>query len=133
MQDINHLLNRIAFGLRPAQLERVQDLGIEKHLEQQLHPDRIEDNAAEERLAGLASIRMTTAQLMEQYRRPGQAGKLQLLPMSAKVPQQILQDLQAHKLILAVHSNRQLQEVMTDFWFNHFNVFWGKNADRWLT
>ena len=33
----------------------------------------------------------------------------------------------------AVHSQRQLQEVMTDFWFNHFNVFWNKNADRWLT
>ena len=32
-----------------------------------------------------------------------------------------------------MHSDRQLQEVMTDFWFNHFNVFWGKAADRWLT
>jgi uncharacterized protein (DUF1800 family) len=48
-------------------------------------------------------------------------------------PQQLLQDLQANKLIRGVHSQRQLQEVMTDFWFNHFNVYWNKNADRWLT
>src|SRR5207248_558631 len=48
-------------------------------------------------------------------------------------PREILLELQAHKIVRAVQSEHQLQEVMTDFWFNHFNVFWGKNADRWLT
>jgi uncharacterized protein (DUF1800 family) len=47
-------------------------------------------------------------------------------------PQRILFDLAGAKLQRAVYSERQLQEVMTDFWFNHFNVFWGKNADRYL-
>jgi len=54
-------------------------------------------------------------------------------PSVMNAPQDMLRDLQAQKLIRAVHSQRQLQEVMTEFWFNHFNVFWGKNADRWLT
>ena len=36
------------------------------------------------------------------------------------------------KLLRAIYSERQLQEVMTDFWFNHFNVFMGKGADRYL-
>jgi uncharacterized protein (DUF1800 family) len=50
-----------------------------------------------------------------------------------RLPQQLLQELIGQKILRAVHSERQLHEVMTDFWFNHFNVFWGKNADRWLT
>src|SRR5688572_31689487 len=55
------------------------------------------------------------------------------LERGLKQPQQLLQELVAQKVIRAVHSERQLQEVMTDFWFNHFNIFWGKNADKWLT
>jgi uncharacterized protein (DUF1800 family) len=47
-------------------------------------------------------------------------------------PQAILFDLAGAKLQRAVYSDRQLQEVMTDFWFNHFNVFFGKNLDRYL-
>jgi uncharacterized protein (DUF1800 family) len=47
-------------------------------------------------------------------------------------PQRILFDLAGAKVQRAVYSERQLQEVMTDFWFNHFNVFWGKAADRYL-
>src|SRR6185503_8062804 len=48
-------------------------------------------------------------------------------------PQFLLQELQAQKIVRAAYSERQLQEVMTDFWFNHFNVFWAKNLDRNLT
>src|SRR4029079_4347620 len=47
--------------------------------------------------------------------------------------QKLLQELQGQKIVRAVSSERQLQEVMTDFWFNHFNVFWAKGQDRWLT
>ncbi len=41
-------------------------------------------------------------------------------------------ELQEGKLLRAIYSERQLEEVMTDFWFNHFNVFIGKGADRYL-
>jgi uncharacterized protein (DUF1800 family) len=47
-------------------------------------------------------------------------------------PQQLTQELQASRILRAVYSERQLQEVMVDFWTNHFNVFAGKGADRWL-
>jgi uncharacterized protein (DUF1800 family) len=48
-------------------------------------------------------------------------------------PQRLLQDLQGQKIVRAVSSERQLQEVMTDFWFNHFNVDWRKGQDKQLT
>jgi uncharacterized protein (DUF1800 family) len=48
-------------------------------------------------------------------------------------PQQVVDDeLMQAKLLRAIYSERQLDEVMTDFWFNHFNVFIGKGADRYL-
>ena len=46
--------------------------------------------------------------------------------------QAVDQELIEAKLIRAIYSERQLQEVMTDFWMNHFNVFIGKEADRYL-
>jgi uncharacterized protein (DUF1800 family) len=47
-------------------------------------------------------------------------------------PARITGELQASRILRAVYSERQLQEVMVDFWTNHFNVFAGKGADRWL-
>jgi uncharacterized protein (DUF1800 family) len=48
-------------------------------------------------------------------------------------PNELIQELQAQKIIRAVYSERQLQEVMADFWFNHFNIYWAKGADKWMT
>ncbi len=154
MKDMTHVLNRIGFGPRPGDVERVRDIGVAKYFEQQLHPERIDDNSAEALLAATPSIGMTTSELIQKYPQPQQlARRLGIQPgglnannselrslirtiyqeRGLNLPQQVLQELQAQKIIRAVHSHRQLQEVMTDFWFNHFNVFWGKNADRWLT
>ncbi|MBD0321197.1 MAG: DUF1800 domain-containing protein, partial [Gemmatimonadetes bacterium] len=47
-------------------------------------------------------------------------------------PQRILADLAGARLQRAVYTERQLEDVMADFWFNHFNVFFGKGADRYL-
>lgn len=58
---------------------------------------------------------------------------LALREMGYRPQQLIVQELQQAKIIRAVYSERQLQEVMTDFWFNHFNVFINKGADRVLT
>src|SRR5439155_15175068 len=53
--------------------------------------------------------------------------------MALNNPQQVVVDeLVQAKLLRAIYSERELQEVMTDFWFNHFNVFIGKGADRYL-
>jgi len=141
MQDVTHLLNRTAFGARPGDLERVQKIGAEKYLEEQLHPPRVDDQSTDALLVKFPTLRMSAAELLEKYQRPAQLrqGRQETqtpqfrMRRLAETPQLILQELQAQKIVRAVHSQRQLQEVMTDFWFNHFNVFWNKNADRWLT
>jgi uncharacterized protein (DUF1800 family) len=55
-----------------------------------------------------------------------------MLEHGLQPPQRITAELQASRILRAVYSERQLQEVMVDFWTNHFNVFAGKGADRWL-
>jgi uncharacterized protein (DUF1800 family) len=49
-----------------------------------------------------------------------------------QLPQRVTAELQASRILRAAYSERQLNEVMVDFWSNHFNVFAGKGADRWL-
>lgn len=58
-----------------------------------------------------------------------------VLAMAANVGSQYLigQELSQAKMVRAVLSERQLQEVMTDFWFNHFNIYIGKDSDQWYT
>jgi uncharacterized protein (DUF1800 family) len=48
-------------------------------------------------------------------------------------PYNIVNELSQAKILRAILSERQLQEVMTDFWFNHFNVYIGKDSDQWYT
>lgn len=49
-----------------------------------------------------------------------------------KPNQVVIRDLTEGKLLRAIYSNRQLEEVLTDFWFNHFNIYLDKGADRFL-
>src|SRR5260370_6978481 len=53
-------------------------------------------------------------------------------PKPSKLPQEALSQLQQAKALRAIYSDRQLQEQLTDFWFNHFNVFARKDLDLWL-
>ncbi|MBK9314292.1 MAG: DUF1800 domain-containing protein [Acidobacteria bacterium] len=53
-------------------------------------------------------------------------------PAPKRDPQQPLRELQQAKLLRAAFSEKQLQEVMVDFWFNHFNVFAAKNLTQWM-
>ncbi len=244
-----HALNRLAFGPRPGDIERVTAMGVDKWIDQQLHPERIDDHALDARLAPFRTLRMDTRELVEnfpppqvikaiaegkqslpsdsakravyeaQLRRyqekqerkqeavntdpaatatPGKPAQmsdeeqarrredrlyadlkaedlldlppdqrmkaiLKMSPedqraietslrgdkrdefmegmkpqqretlMALNNPQQVVtSELVQSKLLRAIYSDRQLEEVMTDFWFNHFNVFIGKGADRYL-
>src|ERR1044071_6028511 len=71
-QRIIHVLNRLGFGARPGDVERVKAMGLEKYIEQQLNPDQIADSAAEAKLRELSVLNMTTAELYEKYPQPGQ-------------------------------------------------------------
>ena len=71
-QRILHVLNRLGFGARPGDVERVKALGIEHYIQQQLSPGKISDTLAETKVRDLPTLSMTTAQLYEKYPQPGQ-------------------------------------------------------------
>src|SRR6201987_1454352 len=68
-------LNRLAYGPRPGDIERIKQLGLSKWIDQQLNPNSIDDKAVESRLAGLPTLRLRTAKLMQQHPQPKQAAK----------------------------------------------------------
>jgi len=214
-QRAAHVLNRLAFGPRPGDLERVRKLGAEAYIEQQLNPSKIEDAAAEARLRNFPTLRMANSELLARYPQPGrllrrlqrsgdlppelaalvrerrqgqqgqqgsmerdgemQQGQPSQAPQDAERavveamrppnapgmndqpeeqnperraqrrailqymrdnglenPQRIMAELVASRILRAAYSERQLQEVMVDFWTNHFNVYAQKGADRWF-
>ena len=164
-QRIVHVLNRLGFGARPGDVERVKAMGLEKYINQQLAPEKIDDAVAESKIHDLSVLKMSTAELYEKYPQPNQLiRQLQnrgMLPKDLadaqdpqknprdnpeyrkliqdyykenglELPQRIMAELHASRILRAVYSERQLNEVMVDFWTNHFNVFAGKGADRWL-
>src|SRR5215471_100754 len=71
-QRVLHVLNRLGFGARPGDVERVKSLGVDKYIEQQLNPEKIDDSRAEAKLQNLETLRMSTAELYEKYPQPGQ-------------------------------------------------------------
>jgi uncharacterized protein (DUF1800 family) len=219
-QRIVHVLNRLAFGARPGDIERVRKMGLENYIEQQLNPSKIDDSALEARLGNLPTLQMSNGELLAKYPQPNQilrrlqrAGQLppelaaivqqrqqgqpvqgqpaqpnaaqddkamqekagpptvdaervigeaqnaQMNPQAAKQqaqdadpqrrafrqavmeymrenglgnPQRIVGELDASRVLRAVYSERQLQEVMVNFWENHFNIYAQKGADRWF-
>ena len=237
-----HALNRLTFGPRPGDRDQVLKSGVDKWIDQQLHPESIDDSAVNARLAPLRTLNMTPKELVQRFPTPGmiravfegkaqppndpmlamiyraQLTRLQVqnqqkavvanaaLDNAGKTPEEIERDqqkqvatalandllalakdqrfptlegysgdqllalgaatpgdlrgrlnndftpeqreafqalgyppsvavgeLQQAKLLRAIYSERQLQEVMTDFWFNHFNVFLNKDADQHYT
>jgi uncharacterized protein (DUF1800 family) len=107
----------------------VRALGLDAWLERQLDPARLEDADAERALAGLPTLAMSIDDLHREYPRID-AQALAMTPPD-KRPGRIVAELQAARMLRAVAGERQLQEVMVDFWFNHFNVFAAKAEVRW--
>jgi uncharacterized protein (DUF1800 family) len=157
-EKVVHALNRLSFGPRPGDVERVSELGLAKWIEQQLQPERIAEPSLAQRLEPLATQRMATAELVRKYELPP-AGRRELQQAQAERmdaggdeqlqrrqlrlelekkynlegnQRQVLVEQQQAKLLRAVASERQLEEVMVDFWFNHFNVFADKGPEKLL-
>src|SRR5881227_2370807 len=137
-QKIIHFLNRTSFGPTREEVQKVNRLGIRAYLDEQLSPERIPDSLVEEKLAQLKTMRLSTRELVELYPPPKvarqQTGQQPtMLQQQMQGPRFIILELQQARLLRAVYSQRQLYEVMADFWSNHFNIFAAKGADRWLT
>jgi uncharacterized protein (DUF1800 family) len=231
-QKVVHALDRLTFGPRPGDVDTVTAAGLDRWIEQQLHPRDIPENPAlAAKLAPFDTLRMSTSDLARRYPTPAmvkamvagrqpfpqdpatkyaiekqvarlaektgkadnadlnaksrpeawplddhqkdilQKGKppeivalLEAMPEAGQYdvldslpngqrqrlfpaaspelrrkiqilngPMQIVnQDLIGARLMRAVYSDRQLEEVLTDFWYNHFNVFLDKGADRYM-
>ncbi len=213
-EAIQHALNRLAYGPRPGDVERVRQMGLAKWIEQQLNPKTIDDRALEARLTVYPTLTMSTPQLLAEYPNPKQAAKqaeqLKQQPTQMQVAQQqadaavsamardmdgsnptanepaendsaastatapadmpspmklnpptpgagrrdplatdpnavpraisddskrparVVEELAMAKITRAVYSERQLQQVMDDFWLNHFNVYAGKGEAKWF-
>ena len=162
-EAILHALDRLAYGPREGDVERIRQIGLEKWIDQQLNYESIDDSALQTKLAEFKTLKMSSEDLLQKYPPPNQAAKRQgLTPeeirqqyqqeMQAKRqelrqqgidpsmiqfetmpgPQRIQAELDLATIDRAIYSNRQLYEVMSNFWFNHFNVNVAKGADRWL-
>lgn len=141
-----HLLNRAAFGPRKEDLAEVLGIGPSEWLARQLEPSRVPDSALEKRLREFPVLSYPASRMYEEFPRPEQLAaargikrddpdareRLRELIPPEKRPREIDRQMTAQKLLRAAESKRQLQEVLTDFWFNHFNVSMEKSHTRWL-
>ncbi len=152
-QAAAHLLNRFTFGPTPGQIDEVVNMGLEKWFAQQLN-ESLDDTDMLKRLISYDALNLSSEEIVNTYPNPGQiialakknnislknndtsaAGKQEykeqlkqvMQQYGYKPPAELERQLINQKIIRAAYSNNQLQEVMTDFWFNHFNVSLTKN------
>ncbi len=139
-QQVIHALNRLTFGAKPGDAERVREIGIDAWVDLQLHPDRIPDGDIERFLSRYSVLKADQNELLRAYsgaqrerrearelgdtverqRRRNAPGAMQDAATSRRA---VITQVQSARVARAVAGNRQLQEVMTDFWMNHFSVF----------
>lgn len=146
--SVIHLLQRATYGPRPGDILRVEALGIQAWLDEQMRPGSIESPGLRARLEAFPAASMEIDELLAEYP-PGQIlqpvremvadGSLSQeerravqRQLAERGPGRILGDLVSSRLTRAVYGERQLEEMMNAFWFDHFNVFFGKGAVRWL-
>ena len=141
-QQVIHVLNRLAFGARPGDMQKVRAMGVDKWIDQQLHPERIDDQSLEQFLGHYNILHEDQGQLLQEYamaqrdrrqikREAGDTAQSGGVSREDQMAVQKIQlkrrqvggALQSSRVARAVTSNRQFDEVMTDFWLNHFNIF----------
>ncbi|TMK31015.1 MAG: DUF1800 domain-containing protein [Alphaproteobacteria bacterium] len=137
-RQILHILDRLAFGPSAADVKHIKALGIDRYIAEQLDPASMpEPSALTDRLAALETLKLDPVQLFAEYGPLRATDGMQPSPEDQKARRQharlILEQAQTARIWRALYSPRQLQEVMVDFWYNHFNVFANKALDRlWI-
>ncbi len=147
-----HVLNRLTWGPRPGDVDRVVAMGVDQFIAQQLKPEAIPDRTLDQRLKSYEILKTSTRELaagvreaqqqrQQQQRAAGGDSARMMDPemrrgQAAGQPDNAVRRLIGEymnlTLVRHVTSERQLNEVMVDFWTNHFNIFIGKGADRFL-
>ena len=114
-----HILNRLGYGPRPGDIDRVLDLGIERYIDDQL--SLVPDPDLEARLASFPYLRWSMAETWSYYQQDQQSQNNAAATRTNFIGE-LHNQLRGAQLARAAHSRNQLLEVMTGFWFNHFNV-----------
>ena len=135
-QQASHVLNRLGFGPRPGDLERVLQMGVGRYIDAQLDPasvplpETLTQQLGALELTGQGAGRTLSDFLAVRQMVKGEddAARQKRRDVVTRITVQTAQA----RLLRAIGSPRQLEEVMVDFWFNHFNVFSGKGLDRAL-
>jgi uncharacterized protein (DUF1800 family) len=132
-----HVLDRLSFGASPETIDAVKKLRVEGYIQQQLQPESIpQPQTLTTRLSQLETLNLTPLQLFEQNSLPKLPKGENPTPEQRRTYRQkmahVLEQAQQARLLKATTSPRQLQEVMVDFWYNHFNVFSRKGITQML-
>ena len=139
-----HALNRLAYGPRPGDVRRVAADGVMRWIDHQLSPDEIDDHRLAERERQFQILdydRRDLAAMYTQAQRERRERKLAADTMAdkdgaspiAQRGKRLAGEFAELAVVRAALSERQLYEIMVDFWTNHFNVYVAKGADRFLT
>lgn len=131
-----HAVNRLSMGPAPGEVARVMRIGVDRYIDEQLNPEHLAiPTSLTRQLDALRTTHMSQDDLIAQYREALQTAKsdkdLGKAERREMVQTMVLESGEA-RLLRALQSPRQLEEVMVDFWFNHFNVYSGKGLDRVL-
>jgi len=146
-----HLLSRFTYGATPGQIDKVVNMGLEKWFEQQLN-NSLADDSLNQRLRGYDALNLSNGQIVNTFPRAAQIvrmaikdGKVNkdsvktdkneyrqqlqtyMQQNGLRPAQELYRQFISQKVVRAAYSNNQLQEILTDFWFNHFNVSLTKN------
>ncbi|MGF1540287.1 MAG: DUF1800 domain-containing protein [Pleurocapsa sp.] len=141
--QISHLINRMSFGVTPGQIGQVKSTGIEAYIQAQLNPKAIaESPKLENYLNSLDLVNTNSMELFKKFNdNQQQQKKTEISFEQVEKLKQANREFRAENqeqvvnanVARAINSNRQLQEVMVNFWFNHFNVdFQKKVVDFWV-
>jgi len=122
-----HVLNRLAYGPRPGDIDRVRQIGVQAYIEEQLNPPPL-PVALSQRLDKLEGQKLSAGEALARF----QEARQEKDGERRELVKQMAADAAEARLLRAIESPRQLEEVMVDFWYNHFNVFAGKGQDRVL-
>jgi uncharacterized protein (DUF1800 family) len=129
-QQAAHVLNRLAFGPKPGDIERVAQMGVKRYIEDQLDPQSIDyPPALAQRLLALEAPHRSAGAAMAEFvelRREARSDEPGARERRRQRQETIEREIAQARLLRAVDSPRQLEEVLVEFWFNHFNVFSGK-------
>ncbi|MES2016276.1 MAG: DUF1800 domain-containing protein [Pseudomonadota bacterium] len=133
-QQALHVLNRIAYGPAPGDVARVAQMGAARYIESQLDAAALPYPAAlNERLAALATPNLATGAALARFvelRRDARNEEPGAKQRRADGYREMVRETDQARLLRAIYSPRQLEEVMVDFWYNHFNVYANKGSGR---